>query len=90
MFKEKSKEVNFLKYTSDKKRIERRIKFKKALAEEVNKIIAVFNNESEVLKINNSILVNISLNCLLKKLAELPEEEIIQVLEEKALAESKK
>jgi len=90
MFKEKSKEVNFLKYTSDKKTIERRIKFKKALAEEVNKIIAVFNNESEVLKINNSILVNISLNCLLKKLAELPEEEIIQVLEEKALAESKK
>jgi len=87
---EKSKEVNFLQYTEDRKIIERRIKFKKELAEATNIIIAVFNKESEVIKINNSILVNIAMNCLIKQLNKLPEDEIIQILEEKALAESKK
>ena len=87
---EKSKEVNFLQYTEDRKIIERRIKFKKELAEATNIIIAVFNKESEVIKINNSILVNIAMNCLIKQLNKLSEDEIIQILEEKALAESKK
>lgn len=87
---EKSKEVNFLQYKEDRKIIERRIKFKKELAEATNIIIAVFNKESEVIKINNSILVNIAMNCLIKQLNKLPEDEIIQILEEKALAESKK
>ena len=87
---EKSKEVNFLQYKEDRKIIERRIKFKKELAEATNIIIAVFNKESEVIKINNSILVNIAMNCLIKQLNKLPEDEIIQILEEKAVAESKK
>ena len=90
ILKEKSKEVNFLQYKEDRKIIERRIKFKKELAEATNIIIAVFNKESEVIKINNSILVNIAMNCLIKQLNKLPEDEIIQILEEKALAESKK
>lgn len=90
LFKEKGKGINYIQYTEDKKTVERRIKFKKDLAEEVNKLIAVFNNDSEAVKLNNSIVVNVALNCLIKQLTNLPEEEIIQVLETKALAEAKK
>lgn len=90
LLKEKAKKVNFLTYSEDRKTIERRINFKKELAEEINTVIAVFNNESEVVKINNSILVNVAMNCFFKQLEGLTEEEIVEILEEKALKEAKK
>jgi len=90
LLKEKAKEVTFLTYTEDRRVIERRINFKRELAEEINVIIAVFNKESEVVKINNSILVNVAMNCFFKQLEHLTEEEIIEILEEKALNEAKK
>lgn len=45
LFKEKSNNIKFVKYTEDRKKVDRRITFKKALAEETNKTITVFNNE---------------------------------------------
>ena len=57
IFQEKRKEVNSIRYTEDRKILGRRIGFKRALAEEINVLIDVFNNESEVVRINNSVLV---------------------------------
>lgn len=90
LFKEKSKKVTFLTYSPDRRIIERKIGFKRLLAEEINEVIAVFNKESEVVKINNSTLVNIAINCLFKQLEGLSEEEIVEILKEKALNEAKK
>lgn len=90
LFKEKRTEVNVLQYEEQRREVERRIKFKKALAEETNVVIAVFNKESEAIRINNSILINVALNCLFRQLEDLSEEEAIAVLEEKVLAETKK
>lgn len=89
LFKEKRTEVNVLHYEEGRNEVERRIKFKKALAEETNVVIAVFN-KSSMFNINNSILVNVAMNCLFKQLEGLSEEEAIEVLEAKLLAESKK
>ena len=89
LFEEKRTNVNVLQYEDNRKEVERRIKFRKDLAEETNVVLAVFKNES-VLKINNSILVNVALNCLFKQLEGLTEEEAIDVLEEKVLKEIKK
>ena len=90
IFQEKRKEVNSIKYTEDRKTLGRRIGFKRALAEEINVLIDVFNNESEVVRINSSVVVNIAMNCFLKQLEKLPEEEALEYLEKKALEEAKK
>lgn len=90
LFEEKSKKVTFLTYSPDRRIIERKIGFKRLLAEEINEVIAVFNKESEVVKINNSTLVNIAINCLFKQLKGLSEEEIVEMLKEKALNEATK
>ena len=86
----KSEKIFSVHYTEDRKAVTRRITFKRLLAEETNKIVAVFNNESEVVKLNQSILTNIGLNCFLKQLENLTEEEVIEYLEKKALEESRK
>ena len=89
LFKDKRKEVKVLHYEEGRKEVEKRLKIRTALAEETNVVIAVFK-ENSVLKINNSILVNVALNCLFKQLEDLSEEEAIEVLESKVLAEIKK
>ena len=89
LFENKRTEVKVLQYEENRTEVERRIKVRKDLAEETNVAIAVFKKES-VLNINNSILVNVALNCLFKQLEKLPEEEAIEVLEAKVLEEIKK
>ena len=89
LFNKKRKEVNVLQYEEHRNEVERRIKFKKALAEETNVVIAVFNKES-MFNINNSVLVNVAINCLFKQLEKLPEVEAIKLLESKVLEEAKK
>lgn len=90
VLEEKSKEISSVKYTEDRKTLGRRISFKRLLAEETNKIVAVFNANSEAVKLNQSMLTNIGMNCFIKQLEKLTEEEIIQYLEAKALEEAKK
>lgn len=90
VLEEKSKEITSVKYTEDRKTLGRRISFKRLLAEETNKIVAVFNANSEAVKLNQSMLTNIGMNCFIKQLEKLTEEEIIQYLEAKALEEAKK
>ncbi len=90
IFKEKRKGVKAVRYTEDRKTLGRRIGFKRALAEEINVLIAVFNKENEAVKLNNTIVVNVALNCFLKQLEKISEEEALAYLEKKALEESKK
>lgn len=90
IFEEKKKSVNPIRYTEDRKTLSRRIEFKRVLAEDINTVIAVFNNESEAVKLNNSILVNIAMNCFIKQLEQLTEEKALEYLEKKALLEAKK
>ena len=60
------------------------------LDQETNKIVAVFNANSEAVKLNQSMLTNIGMNCFIKQLEKLTEEEIIEYLTAKALEEAKK
>lgn len=90
IFEEKKKSVNPIRYTEDRKTLSRWIEFKRVLAEDINTVIAVFNNESEAVKLNNSILVNIAMNCFIKQLEQLTEEKALEYLEKKALTEAKK
>ncbi len=90
IFKEKRNGVKSVRYTEDRKTLGRRINFKRALAEEINVLIAVFNNENEAVKLNNTIVVNVALNCFLKQLENIPEEEALAYLEKKALEEARK
>ena len=90
VLEEKSKEIFSVRYTEDRNAVTRRITFKRKLAEETNKIVAVFNNESEAVKLNQTILTNIGMNCFLKQLEKLSEEEALEYLEAKALEEAKK
>ena len=90
VLEEKSEEIFSVRYTEDRKGVTRRITFKRLLAEETNKIVAVFNAESEAVKLNQTMLTNIGMNCFLKQLEKLSEEEILEYLEAKALEEAKK
>ena len=90
ILKNKSENVFYVRYTEDRKTVERRIKFKRTLAEETNKIVAVFNNETEAVKLNQTILTNIGMNCFLKHLEKLSEEEVLAYLKAKAIEESEK
>ena len=90
ILKNKSENVCYVKYTEDRKTVERRIKFKRTLAEETNKIVAVFNNETEAVKLNQTILTNIGMNCFIKHLEKLSEEEVLAYLKAKAIEESEK
>lgn len=90
VFEEKAKKIKYIRYTEDRKTLTRRIDFKRPLAEETNKIIAVFNHDSEIVKLNNNLLVAIAYNCFIKQLETLTEEEAIIFLEKQALEEGAK
>lgn len=87
LFKKKRNEVTVLHY-EDRKTVERKIKFKKLLAEEVNVLIAVFNKET-MFKLNNSILVNIAMNNFFKQLEDLSEAETLELLKTEFIKEAK-
>lgn len=90
VLEEKSKEVFSVRYTEDRKGVTRRILFKRAIAEETNKIVAVFNNESETVKLNQSTLTNIAINCFLNQLEKLSEAKQMEYLKTKAIEEGNK
>lgn len=88
LFEEKRKNITSVTYSDDRTEVERKIKFRKALAEETNVLLAVFKKYSG-LKINNSILVNVAINCLIQQLERLPEDEAIETLEVEIVKELK-
>lgn len=83
IFKEKSKGLKYVKYPEERKTLERRITFKRLIAEDINEVIAVFNKEEDVLfKIDSSMLTNLGMKYFLNKLKNLPEEAIIDYIKE--------
>lgn len=83
IFKEKSKGLKIVKYPEERKTLERRIKFRRPIAEDLNEVIAVFNKEEDVpFKIDSTILVNLAVNNFFNNLKELPEEDIIEFIKE--------
>lgn len=83
IFKEKSKGLKIVKYPEERKTLERRIKFRRLIAEDLNEVIAVFNKEEDVpFKIDSTILVNLAVNNFFNNLKELPEEDIIEFIKE--------
>lgn len=88
MLFEDFKEIKYRKYSADTVEVSRHIEIKKAIAEEINKVIAVVNKENKGVKINNTILFNLAIKKYFKELAELPSEEAIKLLKTSALEEA--
>lgn len=84
MFKDKGKSTKFRIY-EDITEIERHITLPVTVAEELNKVIAVFNKENKFLKINNSILVVSILNTYFKQADGLPEDKQLEEIKQKVV-----
>jgi len=54
--------VKYCQYGKDKTVIVKNIKFDKELAENINRIIKIFNDSEKVLKLNNDLLINIAVD----------------------------
>lgn len=54
--------VKYRQYGKDKTVIVKNIKFDKELAENINRIIKIFNDSEKVLKLNNDLLINIAVD----------------------------
>lgn len=86
IFEEKSRDVNFRKYPNEQKVVNRKITFKKSVAENINLIISVFNNEEQALRLNNSILLNIAMEHYFQAINDIDEESAIKELRNKVLS----
>lgn len=84
MFKDKGKSTKFRIY-EDITEIERHITLPVNVAEELNKVIAVFNKENKFLKINNSILVVSILHTYFKQADGLPEDKQLEEIKQKVV-----
>ena len=84
MFKDKGKSTKFRIY-EDITEIERHITLPVNVAEELNKVIAVFNKENKFLKINNSILIVSILHTYFKQADGLPEEKQLEEIKQKVV-----
>ena len=84
MFKDKGKSTKFRIY-EDITEIERHITIPVNVAEELNKVIAVFNKENKFLKINNSILVVSILNTYFKQADGLSEDKQLEEIKQKVV-----
>ena len=76
-------DCNYKKY--NQKIVTRQIKLKKEVAEDINKIIAILNENSYGLTINNSILINITLESYFFFFFSLEEKEAIDLLKNKII-----
>lgn len=84
VFENKGKRVNYYTYRGCKNIVEKRIYLNPELSNKNNKVIAVFNNESDMLKIDNSSLTTIVYDCFYNYLEKLSEEEAIDFIGAKA------
>ena len=75
--------IKYKQYEKEKKVIRKNIKFDKAVAENINYWISVFNRESRVIKLNNDSFINIAVSEYMKSLEDL--ENVITELKHKAI-----
>lgn len=84
VFENKAKGLQYEIYPTTQDKVLKRIDLHTGLAEEINKIIAVVNNDS-VVKINNGILGTLAFMCLIEKLENLSESDAINYLKTESL-----
>ena len=60
--------VKYRRYKADKQVIVKNIRFDKDTAENINQVIAIFNKNEKVLKINNDLLINLAVREFLSDL----------------------
>ncbi|WP_407454354.1 hypothetical protein [Methanobrevibacter sp.] len=80
------KKIEYKKYSNEQKTVQRRIFFEKEVAEDVNKIIAIFNSEFNGIRINNSTFINIVLRDFFTYLKTLDENEAMEILKNNLIA----
>ena len=80
-----NKKIKYKKYNQNQFVVKRQINFKKGVAEDINKIIAIINENSYGLTLNSSILTNIALESYFSYLDSLEEKEAIDLLKNKII-----
>lgn len=74
------KEINYKQYPKEQGTVQRRIFFEREVAEDVNKIIAIFNSELTGFRLNSSVLINIVLRDFFSHLKTIDEKEAMEIL----------
>ena len=81
MFESKCKNLKYRKYDFDKNRkLERNIFFRSEIAQELNKIIAVVNQEYKPLRVDSSNLVNALLKYSFQNIGMMEEQEALELI----------
>lgn len=80
-----NKKIKYKKYSETQIAVKRQINFKKGVAEDINKIIAIINENSYGITLNSSILINIALESYFSYLDSLEEKEAIDLLKNKII-----
>ncbi|WP_405297913.1 hypothetical protein [Methanobrevibacter sp.] len=76
----------YKKYDDSQAVIQRQIKFKKEIAEGINKTMAEFKATYYGLRMNNDILVNIALSYYLSFIESLEDDEAMELLKDKVIS----
>lgn len=82
MLNTKSKNIKYRTYGGQSE-ITRRLKFQRGIAEDLNKLIAVFNHENKFLKLDNSLIINAVLNNYFRELDNKTEDEQLEDIKNK-------
>lgn len=81
IFKQNPKDIKFRKYVEEVEEVERRISFKREIAEDINELIAFYNkDDSTNSKINSSDIVNTAMKVYINQIKGIPSEKIIDFL----------
>lgn len=81
IFEQNPKEIKFRKYVEEVEEVERRISFKREIAEDINELIAFYNkDDSTNSKINSSDIVNTAMQVYINQIKGIPSEKIIDFL----------
>jgi hypothetical protein len=86
VFENKIKETTWLSCQNGKETLEKKFTISRELADEYNKILAVYNHENEEMQINNSLLFIILFTDFLECLEDMAEADALRLLKQQASA----
>lgn len=86
VFENLIKETTWLSCQNGKKTLEKKFIVSRELADEYNKIIAVFNQENEEITMTNSLLFVIIFSDFLECLEDMAESQALELLKNQAIA----
>ena len=86
VFENLIRETNWLSCQNGKKTLEKKFTISRELADEYNKIIAVFNNENEEITLTNSLLFVIIFSDFVECLEDMAESQAVELLTNQANA----